>query len=91
MNFFGSKSKKISKIRDSHFVEGSILRRLAFLIASHFKTEHSSNLKTFAVFLPKMAKHDVTKTFSQKKIDGFSEILVADVKLMLGKVLKFSR
>ena len=40
-----------------------------------------------------MVKHDVTKTqFSKKKksID-FSEVLVADVKLTLGKVLKVSR
>ena len=39
-----------------------------------------------------MAKHDVTKIpFSKKKTTDFSEILVADVKLMLEKVLKVSR
>ena len=39
-----------------------------FSIAFHFRTEDSSSLPAFAVFfLPKMAKHDVTKTqFSQK-------------------------
>ena len=39
-----------------------------------------------------MAKHDLTKTpFSQNFSTDFSEILEADVKLMLGKVLKVSR
>ena len=39
-----------------------------FSIPCYFKTVHSSSRQTFAVFSPKMAKHDVTKTpFSQKK------------------------
>ena len=39
----------------------------------YVKTLHSRSLQTFAVFLPKMAKHDVTKTqFSQTILDGFS-------------------
>ena len=42
-----------------------------FSIAPYFNTEHSSSLQTFAVFWPKMAKHDVTKTFSLKKMNGF--------------------
>ena len=45
---------------------------MRFSIASYFKTQHSSSLQTFAVFLPKIAKHDVTKTpFSHKFLDGF--------------------
>ena len=69
---FGGQNRKISKIRDSHFVERSILRLLAFSIAPYFKTKHSSSLQTFAVFWPKMAKHEVTKkSFSQKILDGF--------------------
>ena len=36
-----------------------------------------------------MAKHDVTETpFSHKFVDGFSESLMGDVKLMSDKVLK---
>ena len=65
------KIEKYKKIRDGHFVERSILRRLAyFFIASHFKIEHSSSLQTFAIFWRKIVKHDVTKTqFSQKCLD----------------------
>ena len=67
----GVKIDKISKIRNSHFEERSILRRLAF-IESYFKIEHSSSLQRFAVFWPKMAKHDVNKSHFPKKIlDGF--------------------
>ena len=55
------KIEKISKIWDSHFVDRSILSRLAFLIASYLKTEHSISLQTFAVFWPKMMNPNVTK------------------------------
>ena len=87
------------KIEKWHNSEIAILQNVQFYaiwrfsIASYFKTEHYSNLLTFAVFWPKMAKRDVTKTpFSQKNITGFFlEILVADVQLMMGKVLKVSR
>ena len=87
------------KIEKWHNPEVAILQNVQcyaiwrFSIASYFKTEHYSNLLTFAVFWPKMAKRDVTKTpFSQKIITGFFlEILVADVQLMMGKVLKVSR
>ena len=69
---FGGQNRKIWKIRDSHFIGPSILRRLVFKIASYFKTEHSSSLQIFAVFWPKMAKNDVTKTpFAEKFLDGF--------------------
>ena len=67
--FWGSKSKNIKNPR-LPFLERSFLRRLAFSIAFYFKTEHSSSLQTF-LFLPKMAKHNVTKTpFSQKFLNG---------------------
>ena len=60
-----------------------------FSIASYLKTEHSSTLQTFPDFLP---KHGVTKTqFSQNFSTVFPEILVADVILMLGRVLNVSR
>ena len=72
---FGGQNWQISKIRDDHFVERSIWRQFYvwhFWIASYLKTEHSSSLQTFAVFCPKMAKHDVTKTpFSEKLVDRF--------------------
>ena len=43
-------------------------------------------------FLPKVAKHDVTKTpFSQKVSVNFYEVSVEDVKLMLDKVLTVPR
>ena len=61
------------KIEKWHNSEIAILQNVQFYaiwrfsIASYFKTEHYSNLLTFAVFWPKMAKRDVTKTpFSQK-------------------------
>ena len=61
------------KIEKWHNSEIAILQNVQFYaiwrfsIASYFKTEHYSNLLTFAGFLPKMAKRDVTKTpFSQK-------------------------
>ena len=39
-----------------------------------------------------MAEHDFTKTpFSQKFLDGFSEILIRDVKSMPDKVLEVLR
>ena len=50
---FGGQNRKIPKFRDINFVERSMLRRLAFLIASYCKTEHFSSLQTFAIFDPK--------------------------------------
>ena len=85
----GVKIKKISKIRDSHFVERSILRRLAF-----FDCVLLQNLNIQAVFKhllffdPKWRnitslKRHFLKTFWT----DVSEVWVADLKLMLGKVL----
>ena len=90
----GDQNREISKIRDNHFLEFQYFVVLRFSIASYFKTVHSSSLQIFADFIPKIANYDVTKTtFYQKNFNGFffSEILVADVKLMLGKALKVSR
>ena len=42
-------NRKISKIREDHFVEGLSLRRLSFLDCCFFQTEHSSCLEVFAV------------------------------------------
>ena len=81
----------MSKIRDSHIVERLILRHLTFFIAFYFKTEHSNSLQTFAIFYPKWRNMTSLKVIFQKFLDGFYEILEADVKLMLGTVLKVSR
>ena len=69
---FGGQNRKISKIRDSRFLERSILRRLAFFdyVLLQNWSEHSSGLQTFAVFLPKNAKRDATKTPFSQKISG---------------------
>ena len=89
--FCGTKSE-ISQIRML------ILQNFQFYAVWRFQLRFTSELKILAAFqhlhfLPKMAKHDVAKTpFSQKNLDRFfSEILMADVKLMLGRVLKVSR
>ena len=47
---FWDQNNKISQLRDSHFVERLILRRLAFSIVSYIKTEISSSLEILAVF-----------------------------------------
>ena len=58
----------------------------------YFQRAHSRSLQTFAAFRPKIAEHDVTKiSFSQKFLNGFSEILLEDVKLMPDEVLKVWR
>ena len=65
-------NRKISKIRDGHFVECPNLHLVAFWVAFCLKPVHSRRLQTFVIFLPKVAKHDVTKTsFSQKLLDVF--------------------
>ena len=51
---FLESNRKISKIREVHFVERLNLRRLAILDCCHFQTEHSSSLETFAVCYPKL-------------------------------------
>ena len=56
----------------------------------YFKPVHSSSIQEFAPFWPKIAKHDVTKTPFSFFIGGFSEMLVVDVKLIPGRVLKHS-
>ena len=86
---FGGQNRKIPEIWGSHFVERKMLPCLAFLIASFFKTEHSSSLQTFAVLGAKMAS--LKRHFLKNFQTDFSEILVAGVKLMLGKVLKVLR
>ena len=90
---FGGQNRKISKIRDNRFIKRSILHRLAFRDCVLLQTKLSWQPSNICCFLPKMAKQDVPKTpFSQKKIStGFSKILVADVNLMLEKVLTVSR
>ena len=47
---FGGQYLKISKIRDSHFVEPSILRLFLFWITFHLKPVCSRSLQTFATF-----------------------------------------
>ena len=70
LNFGGQDWTKISKISDRHFVEYSILRCLAFfdcVLLQKWAFWHPSNIYRF---LPKMMKHDVTKTpFSHKFLD----------------------
>ena len=64
-----------------------------------FKIERSNSVQTNAVLdwvnlVAVMVKHDVTKTSLSLKKNSkifFSKVLMADVKLMLGKVLKVSR
>ena len=58
----GGHNWQVSKIRDGHFVERSILRRLTFydcVLLLKLNILAGSNI---CLFLPKMAKHDVTKT-----------------------------
>ena len=65
-----------------------------FSIAFHFRTEDSSSLPAFAVFLPKMAKHDVTKTqFSRKILDWIFWTFGGNRQIDAGEgtVLKVSR
>ena len=64
-----------------------------FLIASYLKTKHSSSLQTFAVFLTRTGetwrhKNAIFWKYSRRI---FSAILLAGVKLVLGRVLKVSR
>ena len=63
-----------------------------------FKIERSNSVQTNAVLdwvnlVAVMVKHDVTKTSLSLKKNRrfFLKVLMADVKLMLGKVLKVSR
>ena len=61
---------------------------LCLLVAFYFKIIHSRSIWMLANFRPEIACHDVTKTpFSKKKLlNGFADILLEDVKLMLNKV-----
>ena len=69
---FGRQNNKISKTRQYHFIERSILCRWRFLIALTLKLNILAAFKHLLFFLPKMAKHDVTKTpLFQKLLDGF--------------------
>ena len=64
-SIFWTKIEKNPKFRDSHFVERLILTHLCFLF-TFYETLHSRRVQSFAVFLPKMVKQDVTNTlFSQ--------------------------
>ena len=91
IDFCGSESKKISHIRHNHFVEHLILRYLTFIDCSYFKTVHSNSLQTF-IYLPKMAKHEVTNTtFAQKRLERYFWNFTGDAKLVLEKALKAFR
>ena len=85
---FDGQNRKILKIRDRHFGDRLILRRLAFFdcVLLQNCTYILASFKHLP-FLPKMGKYDVTKTpFSKKKYwTEFSEILFEDVKFMLEK------
>ena len=84
---FWGQNGEISKIRDRRFENRSILRRLAFLMASYFKTKHSSSLETFAVFYPKWRNiTSLKRSFSPFFSTDLPDIFVGNVKLMLGKV-----
>ena len=70
---FWGQNGEISKIRDRRFENRSILRRLAFLMASYFKTKHSSSLETFAVFYPKWRNiTSLKRSFSPFFFDWFT-------------------
>ena len=81
------------KIQDSHFVDLTILRLLNFLIASYCKTEHSAAFKLllFFFYLKWRNMTSLKRHFLKFFSTDFSEILAADVKLMLWKVLKVLR
>ena len=66
---------------------------VVFLIAFYLKTGHYSSLRKFAVFLsPKWRNRTSLKRHFLKGFStDFPEILVADVKLMMRKVLKVLR
>ena len=84
-----SHRKQYKNIREGHFVERLILRRLAFLDCCHFKTEYSSIFETFAVCYPKLRNMKSLKHhFLKIAYSFFFENLVKDVKLILGKVLR---
>ena len=90
MIFWGGQKRKLSKIRDANFAKGSILSRLTFFISSYFETEYSSSLEGFAICLPKMSKHDVTKASFSQKIQIFSEVLVTDVEFKPASIQRLS-
>ena len=57
-----------------------------------FKPVHSRSLQIFAASSPKITENDVTKNnFLKNVLTGFSEILIADVKLRVDKVSKVLR
>ena len=68
--FWGTKSE-ISQIRDAHFVELSILRLLTFFNCVLLQNWRFQLPSSICLFLPKMSKHEVTKTpFSQNFLDS---------------------
>ena len=63
----GVQNSKMPKSEIAILWSGQVYAVLCFSVVSYFKTVHSSGLETFVVFLPIMAKNDVTKTQLSKK------------------------
>ena len=83
---FKGQKPEISKIRDGRLVERVMSHLLVFLIAFYLKILRSRSLSKLAVFRPKIAWHNVTKTpFFENFSIGF-KLLFQNAKLMLNKV-----
>ena len=59
---FWGKGGRISKTRDSDFIERPILRSLGIFACVLLQKLHSGSFRAFAVFLTKVSKQYVTKT-----------------------------